>query len=1045
MIRMKDLCRGVLVVLACVLGAGAGCSDCNSAPPGSTYYERNIQPILIQKCSGNTSGCHNTNVNDPAQFAAGNFDVSPTLDASGNILVSSFDNVQKRRDVLTRFGPYPQPLLLIKGIAPEIPDPISPNRLQFQYGLDLVTDPTGNTPAFRDIEVLHAGGSILQLNSDAYFTLETWLENGATEDGLKPPTPAQTGNGTCSTAIPSGFTTTTFMMNANYTAGLAAFKNNVQPILDKHGCTSSNCHGAPQSDFYITCGSDDASVAFNFTQAWSFVNTPVADSEILQVPLAVAAGGRGHTGGDQFSGTDDPDYSTIHDWASSIGVLDFANGDPVKQYFKDNVQPILISRGCSFEACHSPEGFNDFKLRSGTQGFFSAVALEKNYELLKDNFMAMEFPDSRRGRAIGKTILTDDFRITTIGGIQHRGGPVLETPGFAADPAGSPDPTAPTPACNVAPASTTPFCIIQTWVDMERAAMTADITPMGTNDPIPIVYVDRPAGQGAGRLEFDTFQAGADLKVVTAKFGTPYGQQLTVDNATQASLLTNCGLGASPDIGPPDVKNDGDTVAFAGRASGAAGWRIYTVSISTQACSQVATGGTGAIDDFDPAWSPDGTYLVFASTRGKSGPTETRVQPRPQSDIWRMQMPSGTPEQMTVLSNSEVNPQFMREGRMTMSTEKASDGFYQVSGRRMNWDLTDYHPLLAQRAQSLYPTPTDLTDMNPSIGYSSATDIREGNDGNFMLILSDSNNGIPVLKGAAGALATFNRSIGPFEQGRMDAGFLPSVRFLGDPAATGHAGATEGYRSPFYMPDGQIMVSYGGTTTLAWDLVLVNPRTGTQASLGITASNGAVCDAVLAYKYPARATYANRRQLVFGGGTDPTDTSHATLYMPDAPMVFTLLTGNLRRGRPVDAFRKAKFLAVYSEGMCPTGSCTRGSNGIYENRTMLGKAPLADDGSVKIRLPAQTGVVFELQDDSGGSVIKMGEEHQLGPGEQISMGVAQTIIGTSGATVQLFDAVCGGCHGSVSGVELDIQVTADALTGASSSMSQGVTAADVGP
>ena len=104
--------------------------------------------------------------------------------------------------------------------------------------------------------------------------------------------------------------------------------------------------------------------------------------------------------------------------------------------------------------------------------------------------------------------------------------------------------------------------------------------------------------------------------------------------------------------------------------------------------------------DFDPAWSPDGNYLVFASTRGKTGVVETRVAARPQSDLWRMQMPSGTPEQMTFLSNSEVNPQFMREGRIIMSTEKASDGFYQVSGRRINWDLTDYHPLLAQRAMS---------------------------------------------------------------------------------------------------------------------------------------------------------------------------------------------------------------------------------------------------------------------------------------------------------------------------------------------------------
>ena len=72
-------------------------------------------------------------------------------------------------------------------------------------------------------------------------------------------------------------------------------------------------------------------------------------------------------------------------------------------------------------------------------------------------------------------------------------------------------------------------------------------------------------------------------------------------------------------------------------------------------------------------------------------------------------------------------------------------------------------------------------------------------------------------------------------------------------------------------------------------------------------------------------------------------------------------------------------------------------------------------------------MILELQDGDGNTVVKMAEEHQLGPGEHISMGVSE----------KLFDAVCGGCHGSVSGKELDIAVTPDALTGASASASAG--------
>jgi hypothetical protein len=64
----------------------------------------------------------------------------------------------------------------------------------------------------------------------------------------------------------------------------------------------------------------------------------------------------------------------------------------------------------------------------------------------------------------------------------------------------------------------------------------------------------------------------------------------------------------------------------------------------------------------------------------------------------------------------------------------------------------------------------------------------------------------------------------------------------------------------------------------------------------------------------------------------------------------------------------------------------------------------------------------------------MSEEDQLGPGEHISRGVPQ----------KFFNSVCGGCHGSVSGKELDIAIDPDALTGASVSLSRDSTQS-IGP
>src|SRR5262249_5209507 len=100
----------------------------------------------------------------------------------------------------------------------------------------------------------------------------------------------------------------------------------------------------------------------------------------------------------------------------------------------------------------------------------------------------------------------------------------------------------------------------------------------------------------------------------------------------------------------------------------------------------------------------------------------------------------------------------------------------------------------------------------------------------------------------------------------------------------------------------------------------------------------------------------------------------------------------------------------------------------------IGSAPLAGDGSVKIRAPAGVPLYIALQ-KGGTTLFQMSEEHQFGPGEAISIGVAE----------KNFDHVCAGCHGSVSGKEIDIGVTAVVLTSASQSASQNAAPVSVGP
>jgi len=147
----------------------------------------------------------------------------------------------------------------------------------------------------------------------------------------------------------------------------------------------------------------------------------------------------------------------------------------------------------------------------------------------------------------------------------------------------------------------------------------------------------------------------------------------------------------------------------------------------------------------------------------------------------------------------------------------------------------------------------------------------------------------------------------------------------------------------------------------------------------------------------------------------------------------TLLGANLRRGRDVAAYDSAAALRVYQENAPPPGStkATAPLTGMtiptYSNRTLLGAVPTASDHSLIALVPAGVPLILEVADASGKALFTMTEEHQLTPGEYITPGPPRAV----------FNPICGGCHGSLSGSELDIAVSADALTGASVSLSRG--------
>jgi hypothetical protein len=79
-------------------------------------------------------------------------------------------------------------------------------------------------------------------------------------------------------------------------------------------------------------------------------------------------------------------------------------------------------------------------------------------------------------------------------------------------------------------------------------------------------------------------------------------------------------------------------------------------------------------------------------------------------------------------------------------------------------------------------------------------------------------------------------------------------------------------------------------------------------------------------------------------------------------------------------------------------------------------APVDADG---VPLVFEAGMPFE------GRVVQR-EAEQYYPGERITRSVPR----------RFFNALCGGCHGAISGRELDVGVSLDVLTGASTDLAR---------
>jgi hypothetical protein len=1001
------------LTLALVAATGAGACTVKEPQP-STYFDVSIEPILQGSCvhSNTGAGCH-------VADSKGN--------AFGNLDLSGFAGIDHRRDLLLDYGPYQNPSLLVKNVAP--------------YELNLQLWDGSKIVVTTDIK--HTGGPILDPTASGFVTLKRWIENGATVNNTGVP-PVDIPRQPSSDFIPavSGFDPEHDPPGADF----KLFEQVANPVLSKT-CAAGNCHGTMTNALYLTRGTTPQEIRWNYFAAVDYLAASPPESEILRRPLATSQGGSYHEGGALFSSVNDPSYQALVQWATKHGPLEPGTLDAKFLFFAQKVQPIFVKKGCMMAQCHSAAMFHDFRLRGGSAGSFSLTATRKNYGFALAQ-LSLESDDVNASRLVRKNLYRSD-QFADSSGVFHRGAPLLEDFGDNhAINAG--------PICDQAgydyqngdvdkiPA----YCVIREWHRQERADRAmAGLTA--------IVYVSRPAPPGPDRpQDFDVFAGGASLHIAPASL-TATGD-VTLGGPDAAVDLAACGLGTGPDILRPAVSWDAKTIAFAARATASDPLSIYTMNANGTGCTkEAAIGGHAAMGggllehDFDPAFSPpvNGVEsIVFASTRGNldtsnttfdySGPQRTPADPtKPNANLYVLEAdPTAAGKtrirQLTWQLNMERLPSFMQDGRLVFTTEKRAPGFYQLALRRQNLDGGDYHPLYAQRG---------------TIGYEQATYVVELADKNFATIFSN-----PTAVHGAGVVGVFNRSIGVDFQSKTASDYVvdPSVINASSAAAPEsdffkHSltmlQADGSYTSPSPLPDGKMLVSFGSGAPASfggdYDLYVLDPNSGAKTKL-LGATGTAEVEAVAVYPRTDKGVFASAPDEPNGhtsvaAGLDPTRGGTADVTVLDMTVLASLLFQNTPTGRVVEpdlsSFEVYEDLPPDVASFSAGGSfvATDAYGKVYVRRRLLGSVPVLPDGSAHFRIPGGLPIVLRLAEDSESQRLKLPrwqrEEMTFLPGE----------VAHQAFQVGFFDNLCAGCHGAVSGRPLEAALRPDFLTQAS--------------
>ena len=217
----------------------------------------------------------------------------------------------------------------------------------------------------------------------------------------------------------------------------------------------------------------------------------------------------------------------------------------------------------------------------------------------------------------------------------------------------------------------------------------------------------------------------------------------------------------------------------------------------------------------------------------------------------------------------------------------------------------------------------------------------------------------------------------------------------------------------------------------------MDPVTGVKTKL-LGATGTAEVEAVALYARAPKGIFASALDEPNGHTVVQPSVSSADVTVLDMPVLASLLFQNTPTGRNVEPDLKSfeiwedvppdvsSFSGCTGNTVCdmlgPTGM-------VYVRRRFVGSVPLQADGSARFVIPGGMPFVVHLADDAESTQGKLPrwqrEAMTFVPGELVHQSMPRVF----------FNNLCGGCHGSLSGLPVDASLRPDFLTQASTVVS----------